>query len=520
MCDGVTRRTALASLAVGTPLLAVPVTNLAPVVAAAAAASATGPLPAGVTLQAIDGETMTSPTTMSNNYYGRNGYSYAANGAATAGTGKWWSGLSWDDPRFFPIMLDFAVYSGDFSAFKGLNIPVIFNFTNDTGTVTLMPRTARDGYWVILGHNSVTAGLTITAVASNVDESDNIGPAIAGTPAAPQVSRFWAENLDHNTLAGSIGAIPPGWSGGAVGQYMRHTWPDPNGVQRGMAIYSIDLYWFGGGPSSYSGASNSPQQYIAGMTTADAFNRGSNYGNLIDMHRSYANGTNTGNVNGMAGTGGASSPIPLGVIIENQDGGTSTGRFITPPEYNWAFWSSVIHGARFLDIFAYSATGHAPANCGFSKTVQSGQSISIYQQGVNTSNQVADLARIINSPFALGYCTVSPHGYLFPKPENNWLNGGIELCVHWYQAGAFTGSHFYNGFNFTNGFYIFATTRNSETVTNTSATFTINDPNASSVNVIGESRSIPIVGGQFTDAFANAWTVHLYQVAREVFPRR
>src|SRR5262249_15384904 len=61
-------------------------------------------------------------------------------------------------------------------------------------------------------------------------------------------------------------------------------------------------------------------------------------------------------------------------------------------------------------------------------------------------------------------------------------------------------------------FYIFADTRDSETQHNIPATFTINDPNAVSVDVVNENRSIPVANGQFTDTFANAWTVHVYHV--------
>jgi hypothetical protein len=63
-------------------------------------------------------------------------------------------------------------------------------------------------------------------------------------------------------------------------------------------------------------------------------------------------------------------------------------------------------------------------------------------------------------------------------------------------------------------FYIIATTRNSETNTDIPAQFVVNDPLATSVNVIGENRSIAIVGGKFSDTFANAWAVHIYQVVR------
>ena len=61
-------------------------------------------------------------------------------------------------------------------------------------------------------------------------------------------------------------------------------------------------------------------------------------------------------------------------------------------------------------------------------------------------------------------------------------------------------------------FYIFADTRDPETETNIAATFTLADPNATSVTVVGENRTIPVVNGEFTDTFATAATVHIYEV--------
>ena len=61
-------------------------------------------------------------------------------------------------------------------------------------------------------------------------------------------------------------------------------------------------------------------------------------------------------------------------------------------------------------------------------------------------------------------------------------------------------------------FYIFADTADSLTQTNISATFTIADTNATEVVVVGENRTIPVVNGVFTDTFATAATVHIYEV--------
>ena len=51
-----------------------------------------------------------------------------------------------------------------------------------------------------------------------------------------------------------------------------------------------------------------------------------------------------------------------------------------------------------------------------------------------------------------------------------------------------------------------------ETQTNIAATFTLADKNATSVTVVNENRTIAVVNGVFTDTFATAATVHIYQV--------
>src|SRR5262249_55195648 len=68
------------------------------------------------------------------------------------------------------------------------------------------------------------------------------------------------------------------------------------------------------------------------------------------------------------------------------------------------------------------------------------------------------------------------------------------------------------GLQLYSGAYIFAATRESETATNIPATFTIADHNATSITVVNENRTIPVINGVFTDTFATGATVHIYQV--------
>src|SRR5262249_49204251 len=176
----------------------------------------------------------------------------------------------------------------------------------------------------------------------------------------------------------------------------------------------------------------------------------------------------------------------------------STANYITPPELNWAVWSSLIHGARGIIYFNHTFAGPDQSDDNlaqtFYQTIQPGQTISIYNQVKATDALIEQLAPVLNSPFALNYVTVSSGGYTYPIVDTTL--GGIEVMAK-----------DYNG-----QFYIFADTRDSETQTNISATFTIADKNATSVTVVNENRSIPVVNGVFSDTFAYAWTVHIYQV--------
>ena len=80
--------------------------------------------------------------------------------------------------------------------------------------------------------------------------------------------------------------------------------------------------------------------------------------------------------------------------------------------------------------------------------------------------------------------------------------------VKYYTGGTYTNS---TG-TLTNGFYIFATPRNPETQTNIPATFTTADNYTGPITVIGENRTIQATNGHFTDTFAHASTVHIYQI--------
>src|SRR5262249_7456748 len=164
----------------------------------------------------------------------------------------------------------------------------------------------------------------------------------------------------------------------------------------------------------------------------------------------------------------------------------------------WAVWSSLIHGAQQIIYFDHSfgGPGFSSDNLGqaYYQTIQPGQTISIYDQVKATDALVEQLAPVLNSPFAMNYVTVDGPHYTYGTPD--FTLGGLEVMAK-----------DYNG-----TFYIFADTRDSETQHNIPATYHLNDPQAVSVTVLNENRTIPVANGVFTDTFANAWTVHIYQV--------
>jgi hypothetical protein len=459
-----------------------------------------GPLPAGVSLQAIDGESMLTPTTMSNNYYSRNSYTFASSSSYNAGKTLWYAGYSWDDPRFFPISVFFGLYedAGDMPKMEALQLAVSVAVTGGSNDTNI----ANAGVWTI---DQTTPNAAM--VACELDEpadAATINSFFNTTPNARQDHRFMHVNWTVNQLtAGDMGGTPP-----STWMAANH-FTTPNSTTKDIGWCSVDVYYFANS-TIFQGTWDTHDADVFGITppaSTDQRARGSHYGQQIDVLRAWANGNNVTSTSIADQTSFGPSRMPLFSYLENYDGnmGEVDRRQITPPELNWGVWSQIVHGARAIVYFAY-VNDHGGGQ--FSETIQSGQSVSIYTQGITTNTLISQLAPVINSPFALGYVTVSPHGYLFPVYELNWLNGGIEVCAKWYQGGNVTNQ----GLALVNGFYLFACTRYGYAATMpVSATFTV--ASGSVAHVVNESRSINIVAGQFTDSFANASTVHIYQIS-------
>lgn len=466
--------------------------------------------PAGVTLQAIDG---------GESYYGDHGYTFAVN-------------MGWDDSGFFPM-----------GPFDGPYVnATLFGGSGSLGNPSFVYADIHwNTVWIFDGgnYNSALAiangiasldsndGAAITAAqASNivglftVDEPQRfVGSAqwnaavanpIGGTANSIQDGRFWHVN---NTWA-----FPDGqqWSGDPV----PHTCAGdlaaliatPNATTRHIDIQSADIYFWSGEQWGFGYGAGGAFSQLYGVTLTDDAagyakgKRGTNYGDMVDLQRAFQ----------LVGGGPVRGNAPIVQIIEtgNAFSGASQGIMIRPDFFNWAAWASIIHGARGFDFFDHTTvSGTYLSNWNMLTTLYqtpySGETISIYDQVKATCGRVLDLARVINSMFAVGYATVSPAGYVFPTPLIV-IQNGIDVCTHYFTGAPYSSG----GISFGKGFYIFATPRNAYTDTNISATFTIKNTGAAQAMVIGESRNVSISSGTtFTDTFAKASTVHIYYIA-------
>ena len=276
-------------------------------------------LPPGVTLQPING----GP-----NYYANNGFTYAAN-------------AGWDNPSFIPV----GPFLADLSAQSEANtwLALGWNTAFQLDGSSVLSVADANGISVIQsaqGGNAATSLLPGTGAETvgiqTQDEpstyAEGVTTPLSTTPNSIQDGRFWYINDTWNFI--EYGGLNPVNSSAQVLDTLVTT---PNGTQVHIDASSVDGYWF-------SGANISSIQYelglldnLAGNVTAAEVARGSNYGDIITDEEAI--------------TGGSQ---PIFAIIET--GGpytedTSASDYITPPELNWAVWSSTHPRCKRHHIF-------------------------------------------------------------------------------------------------------------------------------------------------------------------------
>lgn len=465
------------------------------------------PLPPGVTLRQIDG----GPA-----YYADNGFTYASTVDATMAAA---GAKSWDDPSWFPV--------GCWWSFPiGTSIPVFrqlgLNFNNVGGTYNAAATLHANGIWNIDNQPSNTNYGNET-IGFHVEEPDGWNTNPGGNPDVidqcnsspfPLTGRFiqtafTAGQMGFNTLAATPSNVNM--------QYVMATSFSTPWGSRHLDIAGGDKYWFASQNITSSLNDGRVIEMGSGVAVADQMARGSNYGDLVDLYRSWY----------------TTYPAPIwSPYIENDDGllgpgpgGANIGGVpVTPPQMNWAAWSSLVHGARAIIYFGAPSDNGWGSTFGFGTTVQAGQNVSIFTQACNTNALVQNLAPVLNSPFAVGYVTASPAAYNFPTPlvsvntgRNGWGVTGIDVMAKYYTAGTYANP----AGTFGAGFYIFAHYRGSQTAANIAATFTTADSYTGPVLAInadgggtsyGTPYALNAVNGVFTDTFTSGSSVRIYRV--------
>ena len=246
-------------------------------------------------------------------------------------------------------------------------------------------------------------------VGLHMDETEGIPAQILAIPNATQDHRFWDyTGTWQNLNGGNIGGVTMN-NVLAAGQYNT-----PSGVHRSIDVYSVDFYFFAGSPTAVQ-QGNMASMLGLGSVNADQMARGSNYGNMIDVFRAWSNGFNQA-ARSLTSGPQPTARLPFASLPENTDGylGDAGKRLITPQEYQWAVWSSIIHGARGFYPFLTARDQDGYGFNGFDNTTLVG-GITMYNQAIATHTLIKQLAPELNSPFAVNYVTASPHISIPPR---------------------------------------------------------------------------------------------------------
>ena len=146
---------------------------------------------------------------------------------------------------------------------------------------------------------------------------------------------------------------------------------------------------------------------------------------------------------------------------------------ITSPQILSAVWHSIIAGATGIVYFNHSFGGAYPT----SNILRDPNYTDIRATVTALNQRITSYAPMLNAPTVVGQCSVRT---------------GAARWLH----------KVYSGQN-----YLLA---GSAGVGSQQITFTV--PTGSTATVLDESRSIPIVGGAFTDTFADGNAIHLYRL--------
>jgi hypothetical protein len=251
--------------------------------------------------------------------------------------------------------------------------------------------------------------------------------------------------------------------------------PDSSGIEflSYVDVACFDYYWYSD-PHPY------PEHISAPSTFPEAGNaiqneevrRASNYGYCVDKLR-YLDGLSGSNPN---------QRMPIWGFVEvgnpwSGDQGGGDSRTIDPDEMRAAVWHCIIAEARGIVYFNHSFGGD-PLTF---NVIREPTGYETQKAELATTNAlISSLADVLNGPFADDYVTTPAF---------------VRTMAKYDEANA--------------KFYVFAGNLDH---TSRSATFTLAGGVGTNAVVLGESRSVSITGGQFTDTFSNGEAVHIYRI--------
>jgi hypothetical protein len=173
----------------------------------------------------------------------------------------------------------------------------------------------------------------------------------------------------------------------------------------------------------------------------------------------------------------------------------TNGNCVTSAQFTAAAWHVLIAGARGIIWFQHNFSGPCqdyrtfqdgsnPSSSMYNCQIVPGETLHDLAQAVTAfNNKVAGLNSALLSPSAQGYVTAT---------------GTVSVMAKFYD----------------NNFYVFAGSGQPGTPPseNQSVTFTLAGSPNTTATVVNEDRTINVVEGQFTDTFADANAVHIYQI--------
>ena len=213
------------------------------------------------------------------------------------------------------------------------------------------------------------------------------------------------------------------------------------------------------------------------LLTFNQLRRPSNYGYMIDRMRD------------LDGRDGAEfyqrKPIYITVELGNPWGDgegsphANAHRSITPAEIKSCVWHGIIAGARGVLYFGFNFSSTPVVQ---HHILRDSTNFGATITGVTALNaQIAGLAEILNSPFV----------------TNRFIDGSnVRSMVKMYN----------------DKLYVFSASTKDRGASSYSATFQIEDIGSSTANVLGESRTVSVTSGSWTDTFANENAVHVYEI--------